>query len=262
MVNRTIKELDQLLSSTSEDKLELLQALKQDERKGVQQLVERWLKMLADERKEIERLEEMQRFERELYANGAGMIAGVDEVGRGPLAGPVVAAAVILPQYPDLPGINDSKKLSDRKRELLYAQINEQAISVGIGIVSAKQIDEINIYEATKKAMIKALNQLHLTPDHVLIDAMKLDIPLKQTSIVKGDAKSISIAAGAIVAKVTRDRLMKKLSVEYPHYGFDSHMGYGTPKHLKALELYGITNEHRKTFAPVEKLLLREDITV
>ena len=179
---------------------------------------------------------------------GFSLIAGIDEVGRGPLAGPVVASAVILPETFYLPGLNDSKKISEAKRELFYETIMEEAIAVGTGIVHNEEIDEINIYEATKKAMITAVAQLSQQPDHLLIDAMKLDLPIPQLSIIKGDAKSVSIAAASIVAKVTRDRMMKEYAKEYPHYGFDKNMGYGTSAHLDALHAYGLTPWHRKKF--------------
>lgn len=195
----------------------------------------------------------MKEFETELYNNGINFIAGIDEVGRGPLVGPVVTAAVILPKDFYDERINDSKKLTEKKRELLYDVIMENALSVGIGMSSPEVIDEINILNATKKAMIEAINNLSVKPQHLLIDAVKLDIDIPQTSIIKGDAKSESIAAASIIAKVTRDRMMIELDKEHPEYDFKHNKGYGTKKHIDAIEKYGILKEHRKTFAPCNK---------
>lgn len=197
----------------------------------------------------------MKEFETELYESGINYIAGIDEVGRGPLVGPVVTAAVILPKDFYDERINDSKKLTEKKRELLYDVIMENAVSVGIGISSEDVIDEINILEATKKAMIEAINNLSVKPEHLLIDAVKLNIDIPQTSIIKGDAKSESIAAASIVAKVTRDRMMIELDKIHPEYDFKHNKGYGTKKHIEAIEKYGIIKEHRKTFAPCDKYI-------
>lgn len=195
----------------------------------------------------------MKEFENELYESGIKYIAGIDEVGRGPLVGPVVTAAVILPRDFYDERINDSKKLTEKKRELLYDVIMENAVSVGIGISSEDVIDDINILEATKKAMIEAVNNLSVKPEHLLIDAVKLNVDIPQTSIIKGDAKSESIAAASIIAKVTRDRMMIELDKEHPEYDFKHNKGYGTKKHIEAIEKYGILKEHRKTFAPCDK---------
>ncbi|MDD6652633.1 MAG: ribonuclease HII [Clostridium sp.] len=196
----------------------------------------------------------MKEFENELYNNEINFIAGIDEVGRGPLVGPVVTAAVILPKDFYDERINDSKKLTAKKRELLYDVIMENALSVGIGISSPEVIDEINILNATKKAMIEAINNLSIKPEHLLIDAVKLDIDIPQTSIIKGDAKSQSIASASIIAKVTRDRMMVELDKKYPMYDFKHNKGYGTKKHIEALYKYGPLKEHRKSFAPVSEL--------
>lgn len=196
----------------------------------------------------------MKEFENELYNNKINFIAGIDEVGRGPLVGPVVTAAVILPKDFYDERINDSKKLTEKKRELLYDVIMENALSVGIGISSPEVIDEINILNATKKAMIEAINNLSIKPEHLLIDAVKLDIDIPQTSIIKGDAKSQSIASASIIAKVTRDRMMLELDKKYPMYDFKHNKGYGTKKHIEALYKYGPLKEHRKSFAPVSEL--------
>ena len=197
----------------------------------------------------------MKEFENELYESGIKYIAGIDEVGRGPLVGPVVTAAVILPRDFYDERINDSKKLTEKKRELLYDVIMENAVSVGIGISSEDVIDEINILEATKKAMIEAVNNLSVKPEYLLIDAVKLNIDIPQISIIKGDAKSESIAAASIVAKVTRDRMMIELDKIHPEYDFKHNKGYRTKKHIEAIEKYGIIKEHRKTFAPCDKYI-------
>ena len=197
----------------------------------------------------------MKEYENELYKKGIKYIAGVDEVGRGPLVGPVVTAAVILKEDYYDERINDSKKLTEKKREMLYDVIMENAVSIGIGISSEEVIDEINILEATKKAMKEAINNLSVKPEHVLIDAVKLDIDIPSTSIIKGDAKSQSIAAASIIAKVTRDRMMIELDKKHPEYDFIHNKGYGTKKHIEALYKYGALKEHRKTFEPVASII-------
>ena len=194
-------------------------------------------------------------YERVLRKNGVTLIGGVDEVGRGPLVGPVVAACCILPEKFQLDGLTDSKKLSEKKRDYFFEEIKKQAISYGIGIVSAKRIDEINIYQATKEAMIQAIYNCNVLPEHVLTDAMKLDIDIPITPIVKGDLKSITISAASVLAKVTRDRMMMELGEKYPMYDFKNNVGYPTKKHLEAIEEYGILSEHRKSYGPVAKYL-------
>ena len=202
----------------------------------------------------------MKEYEQELYDKGITLIAGVDEVGRGPLVGPVVTSAVILPvDYYD-ERINDSKKITEKKREMLFDVIKENALSIGIGISSEKVIDEINILEATKKAMKEAINNLDIKPEHVLIDAVKLDIDIPSTSIIKGDAKSQSIAAASIIAKVTRDRMMIELDKEHPEYDFKHHKGYGTKKHIEAIYKYGVLDNHRKTFEPIASIISEKQI--
>lgn len=192
-------------------------------------------------------------FEKELNKNGINFIAGVDEVGRGPLVGPVVTACVVLPKDYFLEGLTDSKKLTKKKREMFYDIIQKDALGIGIGIKSEKVIDEINIYEATKLAMKEAIDNCKkkCNIEHVLIDAMKLDLDIPSTSIIKGDFKSITIAAASVIAKVTRDRMMDELDLIYPMYGFKDNAGYGTKKHIEAIKEYGIIDEHRKTFKPV-----------
>lgn len=191
-------------------------------------------------------------FEEELEQKGIKYIAGVDEVGRGPLVGPVVTACVILPTGYTLEGLTDSKKLSLKKREMYFDIIMKDALSVSIGIKDEKVIDEVNIYEATKLAMYDAINNSKIKPEHVLIDAMKLEkLDIPSTSIIKGDFKSITIAAASVIAKVTRDRMLVELDKKYPEYGFKKNAGYGTKQHIEAIEKYGIIPEHRKTFKPV-----------
>ena len=196
-------------------------------------------------------MEDLYKYEKELYNKGFNIIGGVDEVGRGPLIGSVVAACVVLPKDFVLDGLTDSKKLSEKKRDLFYDIIKEKAIAIGIGIVDEKKIDEVNIYEATKIAMKEAIKNTNIKLDYVLIDAMPLDIDIPTTSIIKGDAKSISIAAASVIAKVTRDKMMYELDKKYPMYDLKNNKGYGTKKHLEAIEKYGITKYHRVTFKPV-----------
>lgn len=198
-------------------------------------------------------MEDLYKYEKELYKKGLNYIGGVDEVGRGPLIGNVVAACVVLPKDFVLEGLTDSKKLSEKKRNLFYSIIMEKAVAVGIGMCSEKVIDDINIYEATKIAMKEAIKNTNIKLDHVLIDAMPLDIDVPTTSIIKGDAKSISIAAASVIAKVTRDRMMYELDKKYPMYDLAHNKGYGTKKHIEAIEKYGITKYHRLTFNPVGK---------
>lgn len=197
----------------------------------------------------------MLEYENNLYKEGVTLIAGVDEVGRGPLIGPVVACACILPVNFYHKDIKDSKKLSEKKREEMYKIIKENAISIGLGIVSEKVIDEVNIYEATKIAMKEAIKNLNITPEHVLIDAMKLELNIPSTSIIKGDAKSESIAAASIIAKVTRDHMLDEMDKEYPMYDLKNNKGYGTKKHLEALETYGPCKYHRVSYSPVRNAL-------
>ena len=191
------------------------------------------------------------KYERELNEKGIKLIAGVDEVGRGPLIGPVVAAAVILPKDFKLNGLTDSKKLSEKKREEYYEIIKKEAIAIGIGIISEKRIDEINIYEATKEAMKEAINNLNQKPEHILIDAMPLDLKIPTTSIIKGDLLSITISAASVIAKVTRDHMLYEIDKEYPMYDLKNNKGYGTKKHLEAIKKYGITKYHRLSYKPV-----------
>ena len=193
-------------------------------------------------------------YEKELYTQGIQLIAGVDEVGRGPLAGPVVAAAVILPKACKIPGLNDSKKIPKSKHKEIYEAVLQNAIAIGIGIKDNQVIDQVNIYEATKLAMREAIGQLEPQPQHLLIDAMRLDLPISQTSIIKGDANSLSIAAASIVAKVTRDQMMEEFDRKYPGYDFAQNAGYGTAKHLAGLDQLGVTPIHRRSFEPIKSM--------
>ena len=197
----------------------------------------------------------MYQYENELYENGINFIAGVDEVGRGLLNGPVVSACVVLPKGYHKDGIIDSKKLSEKKRNELFDIIKRDALGIGVGIVYADEIDELNIYEATKKSMKLAINNCNSKIEHVLIDAMKLDLDVASTSIIKGDAKSISIAAASIIAKVTRDAMMYELDKKYPMYGYKNHKGYPTKKHIEAINKYGLIEGYRKTYGPVKDYL-------
>ena len=200
--------------------------------------------------KEEARLIELSKFEKEYYDKGFEFIAGIDEAGRGPLAGPVVAAAVILPKGCLIEGVNDSKKISEKKREKLYDEIIENAIAWGVGIKDNNIIDDINILEATRLAMHEAVHNLKVKPDFIFIDAeKKVDTDnIPYLPIVKGDALSISIAAASIIAKVTRDRMMREYDKVYPEYGFEKHKGYGTKAHVEAIKTNGLTPIHRKSF--------------
>jgi ribonuclease HII len=255
MGKETIAQIEKRLCLIHDESDPYLVELKNDERKGVRILIEKWKKQEQNKQRLKEKFYEMSTYERKYRAQGFQFIAGVDEVGRGPLAGPVVAAAVILPKDFYLEGIDDSKKLSEKRREEYSEIIKKDALSIGISMISPPIIDEINIYEATKKAMKEAISHLTPKPDFILIDAMKLELPYAFESIIKGDAQSISIAAASIVAKVTRDHLMKELAKTYPQYGFAQNMGYGTKEHIHAIDKYGITPYHRKSFAPIKDRL-------
>ena len=199
--------------------------------------------------------EDTYKYEIALRNKNITLIGGVDEVGRGPLVGPVVAACVVLPEKFNLDGLTDSKKLSEAKREYFYEEIKKQAITYGVGIISEKRIDEINIYEATKEAMIEAINNCNPKPEYVLTDAMKLNIDIPVTPIIKGDLKSITISAASVIAKVTRDRMLYELDKKYPMYDFKNNVGYPTKTHLAAIEKYGIIDEHRRSYGPVKEFI-------
>lgn len=200
--------------------------------------------------KEFERLTELKKIEASVYKEGYKYICGIDEAGRGPLAGPVVVASVIMPQNSMIEGVNDSKKISEKKREKLYEIIIQEAISYGVGIIEQQEIDEINILNATKKGLTESLKQLNTKPDIILVDALRdintLNIPFR--SVIKGDAKIYSIACASIIAKVTRDRIMREWDKVFPEYGFVSHKGYGTAKHIAAIKEFGLCPLHRRSF--------------
>lgn len=200
--------------------------------------------------KELERLTKLKEIEKRVYEEGYNFICGIDEAGRGPLAGPVVVASAIMPQDSMIEGVNDSKKISEKKREKLYDLITAEAISYGVGIISQEEIDKINILNATKKGLTTSIKELKTKPDIILVDALRdintLNIPYR--SVIKGDAKIYSIACASIIAKVTRDRIMKEWDKVYPQYGFVSHKGYGTAKHIAAIKEYGLSPLHRRSF--------------
>lgn len=208
-------------------------------------------------KKELKQAVDLYKYEKELWNKGYENIAGCDEAGRGPLFGPVVCASVILPHDFVLEGLNDSKKLTEKKREEYYPIIMEKALSVGVSIVSAKEIDEINIYEASRIGMIRATNSLNIKPDYIITDAMSLDgyIDIPHEKIIKGDAKSITIAAASVIAKVTRDRIMYDIDKKHPEYLFAKHKGYPTKKHIELLNKYGIIDGYRHTYGPVKEYL-------
>ena len=199
-------------------------------------------------------MEDLREFENKLYKEGYQFIGGVDEVGRGPLVGPVVAACCVLSKDFVLEGLTDSKKLSEKKRDLFAAYIKEHAIAYGIGIISPEKIDEINIYEASREAMKEAIRKVRtkVNMDYVLTDAMPINLDIPVMPIIKGDAKSITIAAASVIAKVTRDQMMYDLDKEYPMYGFKNHKGYPTKKHIEAIHKYGLIDGYRKTYGPVK----------
>ncbi len=254
----TIKEIKELLATVKDLDSPIFLELEKDNRSGVQKEISKRKKAIQAELDEDLRLESMLSYEKELYRQGLTLIAGVDEVGRGPLAGPVVAAAVILPKNCKIRGLNDSKKIPKKKHLEIYQAVQDQALSIGIGIMDNQIIDQVNIYEATKLSMQEAISQLSSQPEHLLIDAMKLDLPISQTSIIKGDANSLSIAAASIVAKVTRDELMKEYDQQFPGYDFATNAGYGTAKHLDGLDKQGVTPIHRTSFEPIKSLVSGE----
>ena len=250
----TIKEIKEQLANIQRLDDPLLAELEQDSRSGVIQAIAKRKREIQKRIDEDERLEGMLAYEKECYARGIELIAGVDEVGRGSLAGPVVAAAVILPKACKIPGLNDSKKIPKYKHKEIYEAVLQNAIAIGIGIKDNHVIDQVNIYEATKLAMMEAIGRLDPQPQHLLIDAMKLDLPISQTSIIKGDANSLSIAAASIVAKVTRDQMMEEFDKEYPGYDFAKNAGYGTANHLAGLDQLGVTPIHRRSFEPIKSM--------
>ncbi|WP_409293279.1 ribonuclease HII [Peribacillus sp. SCS-37] len=252
MMTMSIKQAADALAHVKEMRDPFLQDCLRDARRGLREAAERRQRALQKEEESVRKFEEMSRYENRLRSEGFSLIAGIDEAGRGPLAGPVVAAAVILPQNFFLAGLNDSKQIPKQKLRYFYEYIREHALSIGIGIIHSDVIDEINIYQAAKSAMVRSIADLAETPDYLLVDAMELPAPFPQESIIKGDAASISIAAASIMAKVTRDEMMKEYGSHFPQYNFANNAGYGTQEHLKALDECGLTAWHRKSFGPVK----------
>lgn len=248
---QTIKEIDQALSRClSIEEINSL-GLETDTRKGVIKLIEKHNKRIKKSDELREKYKAMQSFE---VSTGVLHVAGIDEAGRGPIAGDVVAAAVILNPDFELFGLNDSKQLTENKRMAFRKYIMDNS-TYGIGKVTAAEIDQYNIYEATKIAMKRAVEDLSITPQHLLIDAMEIESDIPQTKIIKGDARSVSIAAASVIAKTERDLDMLRVHELYPVYGFDRHKGYGTKEHIEALNQYGATPHHRKTFEPVTSII-------
>ena len=245
----TVKEINNKLNKLKIEEINsLIFDLKSDSRVTVKRIGKKYENKIKKINKERERIKKMRKFDN-LNSKGYNIVVGVDEVGRGPLAGPVVASAVILKKDQIFKKINDSKKVSLENRKRLFREIKEKAIDIGIGIVSCKKIDKINILNATKLAMKKAINDLDNIPEIILLDAVKLkDISIDQKNIIKGDEKSISIAAASIIAKVTRDNIMYKYHEKNPEYGFKTNVGYGTKEHREAIKKYGPLDIHRKSF--------------
>ena len=251
----TISEIREiLLGSPSE---EFLVELELDQRVAVKKLLQAYYKRIEKAALERERFHKMLSYERQYYDEGAKLIAGVDEAGRGPLAGPLVIAAVVMPQDFFISGLNDSKQISASKRDKLYDEILQKALSVSVNIVSISNIDELNIYRATQQGMAEVLLHLDKQPDVALIDAMPVEAgDIKTVSLVHGDALSASIAAASIIAKVTRDRIMEKLDTLYPAYKFANNKGYGSKDHMQAIDQDGVTEWHRRSYEPVKSLNL------
>lgn len=247
-----VKEL--LLGNPSSEQLKMLQA---DERSGVQKLLTAYYKRLEKEAQEKERFTKMLAYEREYYAHGVQYVAGVDEAGRGPLAGPLVIAAVILPRDTFIAGLNDSKQISAAKRDKLYDEIIAKAVAIEVNIVSVSNIDKYNIYAATQRGMAQVLEHLPVQPQVALIDAMPVTAKnMECVPIVHGDALSASIAAASIIAKVTRDRIMEHLDTLVPAYGFAHNKGYGSGAHMQAIAEFGATKWHRRSYEPVKSMQL------
>ena len=252
----TIKEIKERIKKIDKVSSNLMKQLSSDERKGVQKIAQMIEKKRAKAREAKEKYEEMLFYEKKKNSEGYDLICGLDEAGRGPLAGPVVAGAVILGDDTYIPGLDDSKKLSEKKREKLFDEIYQQAKAVGVGIIKQERIDKINILEATYEAMQEAITKLEIEPEYLLVDSEtipKVNIP--QAGIEKGDSQSVSIAAASIIAKVTRDRILVEYDKEYPEYDFAQHKGYGTKSHRQALEEFGPCDIHRKSYQIIQKYI-------
>lgn len=249
MAKLSLKQIqEQIHEKSVEEAIEYLLS-HQNQNSGIAKLLEKYYKLKERQKAEAERLEKMLAFEKQARLEGFKFIAGVDEAGRGPLAGPVVAAAVIFPEGVTIDGVNDSKKLSEAQREALFEKIKEKALTFGVQAIDEKCIDDINILNATKKAMFQAIQQLKPSADCILLDAVRLEnIETRQVPIIKGDSLSFSIAAASILAKVTRDRLLREYDQLYPEYGFAIHKGYATPQHISAIKKFGLCPIHRLGF--------------
>lgn len=255
MNNKTIKEINTLYDSNQLTD-EMIEILKHDTRQGVKKILKKIEKKKQKQQELIQDFEKLKKFDNQYKNNNIKLIAGVDEAGRGPLAGPVVAASVILPDDFKLLGLTDSKQINKMDRDMFFEYITKHALSYSVEVIDESTIDKINIYQATILAMKNSYKRLKIKPDFLLIDAVNIevnDIPYKP--IIKGDAKSLSVAAASILAKVTRDRIMFNYHQKYPQYKFNKHMGYGTKEHLSAIEANGITPIHRKTFSPIKEIL-------
>ncbi|WP_251546706.1 ribonuclease HII [Limosilactobacillus caecicola] len=251
----SIKEIRTKLKTVESMDDPWVRSLHDDPRKGVQTALQQLAKQLTKRAQAQQAFQQRFRYENQLWAAGNKYVAGMDEVGRGPLAGPVVTCAVILDRDFDLIEVTDSKLLSRHEREQLYLRIVDEAVEVSIAVNPSTVIDQLNIYAATQQAMIRAVNSLEHRPTHLIVDAVPLDIEIPQTTLIKGDQKSISVAAASIVAKEYRDHLMAEYARLYPGYGFEENMGYGTKQHLAGLKQSGVTPIHRRTFSPVPKYL-------
>lgn len=255
MKSKTIKEIKQLVTHNELTKA-MINELRDDTRKGVQAIVNAYDRKLLKEKQLEIQYNKMIEIEEQFRQRGLTYIAGVDEAGRGPLAGPVVAAAVILPKNFKLLGLTDSKQLNDETRRQFAKLIKKNALSYYITTVDSEEIDDLNILVATKKAMRDAVVNLHKQPEYVLIDAVKIDgLPIPSRSIIKGDEKCLSIAAASVLAKVARDDMMKEIDQLYPMYGFKNNMGYGTKEHLQMIKKFGASPYHRKSFSPVKRII-------
>ena len=254
-MSETVKQIRERLSQLTDRSDPYVQSLATDSRKGVQQALTQFYRRLERQAAAQAAFRQRFRYEEKLWRQGCRDVAGRDEVGRGPLAGPVVTCAVILRPDFDLVGVTDSKQLTRHEREQLYLQIVNEAVEVSIAVNDREAIDRLNIYAATQDAMIRAVNNLHHRPDHRIVDAVPLKIAIPQTTLIKGDQKSISVAAASIVAKEYRDHLMRDYDRVYPGYGLAENMGYGTKEHLAGLAAHGATPIHRRSFRPVQDYL-------
>ncbi len=250
----TIKEIKKILTNKEINK-KIINRLRQDQRKGVKKLARKYSNILQRENEQLQKWKKMNKKVIALSKKGYELIAGIDEAGRGPLAGPVVAAAVILDSRKKIIGLDDSKKLTAKKREKLYNEIRKKSVAVGVGIIDNKEIDKYNIQQATFMAMEKAVKNLDIIPDYLLIDGNKKipDLNLEQEAVINGDGKINIIAAASIIAKVTRDSIIDRYHKKYPDYGFINNKGYGTKEHIEALKKYGATTLHRLSYKIVNK---------